>query len=64
MTENELRQLETLVKKYRHAFAWQLTHTKKDIYEQTSDALIRQIRQIIAHGGTYNDKDFLVKGTA
>jgi hypothetical protein len=61
MTENELRQLEYLTKKFRTSFAWQLTHTKKDVYWETSNKMIKLIRLIIQHGCSYHDKDFEVK---
>lgn len=61
MTETELRQLEHLVKKYRHAFSWQLTHTKKDAYWETSDKMLRLVRLVIQNGCSYKDKDFEVQ---
>jgi hypothetical protein len=61
MTENELRQLEHLLKKYRSAFAWELTHTKKDAYSQASDEMLKLVRRVITNGCSYLDKDFEVK---
>jgi ribosomal protein S17E len=61
MTENELRQLETLVQKYRNNFAWNFGKNKDETGE-VSDAMLRNIRQTIANGGTYYDKQFLIKG--
>jgi hypothetical protein len=61
MTENELRELAHLVKKYRHAFAWNLGKDR-DKTGKVSDAMLKSIRQIIRDGGTYHDRDFIVKG--
>lgn len=61
MNENELRQLEHLIKKYRQAFAWQYTHTKKDVYWETSDKMLKIVRLVIENGCSYKHKDFEVK---
>lgn len=61
MTEKELRQLEHLLKKYRSAFAWQLTFTNKDVYWKASDEMIKHVRRVIQNGCSYHDKDFEVK---
>lgn len=61
MTENELRELAHLVKKYRHCFAWNLGRDR-DKAGKVSDAMLANIRQTIRDGGTYHDKDFYVKG--
>ena len=61
MTENELRELAHLVKKYRHAFAWNYGR-ERDKTGKVSDAMLASIREVITNGGTYHDKDFIVKG--
>jgi hypothetical protein len=61
MTENELRELVHLVNKYRSAFAWNLGKDR-DKTGKVSDAMLKSIREVIRDGGTYHDKDFIVKG--
>jgi hypothetical protein len=61
MTENELRQLEHLLQKYRSAFSWQLTHIKKDVYEESANKMIKLVRLVIQNGCSYRHKDFEVK---
>ena len=62
MNENELRELAHLVKKYRHCFAWKKYGRERDKTGKVSDAMLKSIREVIANGGTYHDKDFIVKG--
>lgn len=61
MTENELRHLEVLLKKYRYSFSWDIDHKRKDVYRKSADKMINVVRMVIANGGSYHDPLFLVK---
>jgi hypothetical protein len=64
MNENELRQLEYLVDKYRKTFAWDYSKNNADHFGETANEMMKKIRMTLRNGGTYNCSPHLIKELA